>query len=529
MNVVDTEVPVITLTGANPQVIEVGGTYSELGATVTDNYDTGLTATIDSSAVHTTTVGSYSVTYDAQDSSGNHATQLIRTVNVVDTEVPVITLTGANPQILHLNNVYTELGATALDNYDGDITDDIVSDSSAVNTAALGDYTVTYNVTDSEDNEAIQATRTVSVVNQLPIANNDSFTIYENDSIENGDVTTAGTADFLGDEPATITLVNQSNVTHGTLTWHAENDGTFDYDPDSLASGQVTDTFIYQIEDANGDIDTATVTITITDVPLFPNPIPDIFTMNEDDYLGDGDGDPEALIGDVKLASPPHDTPDVLGDLPAELLLDTDPGTPGAQEPVDNDPETEGLQTTLLNGTLDWYVDGTFAYTPNPNFYTESDPEQFYYLIVDANGDTSSSVAVQIYVDPVDDVPIAVDDTFAVDEDSGNLAEDVGANDYQHDAPVIFTRVSNVTKGDLVLNGHDPVDDTFDGTFSYTPDQHENGADSFTYTITDKDNQTTDPATTVTINILPMNDAPVAQDDNITNPEQFKYLIMNAI
>ena len=513
----------ITLDGANPQVIQVGGSYTELGATVTDNYDTNLSATINSSAVNTTTVGSYSVTYDAQDSNGNMADQVIRTVNVVDSESPVITVLGANPQILHLNDTYTDLGATANDNYDGDITGSIVTDSSAVNTAVLGDYTVTYDVTDSEGNEAIQATRTVSVVNQVPTANDDFYTIFENNSIENGDVTTAGTADFLGDEPAVITLVDQSNVTHGTLIWDFEDDGTFDYDPDPLASGQVIDTFTYQIEDANGDTEEATVTITITDVPLFPNPIPDIFTMNEDDYLGEEDGDLGALIGDVKLARTPYNTPDELGDLPAELLLDTDPETPGAQEPEDNDPDAPGLQTTLANGTLDWNVDlenrfdGTFAYTPNPNFYTEpeSDPEQFYYLIVDANGDTSSSVAVQIYVDPVDDVPIAVNDTFGVDEDSGSLAGDVGANDYQHDAPVIFTRVSDVTQGNLVLNGHDPVDDTFDGTFSYTPDQHENGADSFSYTITDKDGQTTAHAT-VTINISPTNDAPVAQDDNIT-------------
>jgi len=119
-------------------------------------------------------------------------------------------------------------------------------------------------------------------------------------------------------------------------------------------------------------------------------------------------------------------TPDGLGDLPAQLLLDTDPATPGAQEPEDNDPVAPGLQTTLLNGTLDWYEDGTFAYTPDSNFYTESAPEQFHYLIIDANGDTSSSVAVYIYVDPVNDDPIAVNDIFEMDEDSSvSLSGDV--------------------------------------------------------------------------------------------------------
>ena len=59
-----------------------------------------------------------------------------RTVQVVDTTVPVITLTGANPQVIEAGDPYTELGATATDNYDGDITPSIVADASAVNAAA---------------------------------------------------------------------------------------------------------------------------------------------------------------------------------------------------------------------------------------------------------------------------------------------------------------------------------------------------------------------------------------------------------
>ena len=166
VDIVDTTAPVITLVGANPQTIEVGSPYVELGATALDNYDGDLTGSIviDATAVNTAVVGSYVVTYDVTDSNGNAATTVIRTVDVVDTTAPVITLVGPDPQVIEVGSPYVELGATALDNYDGDITGSILIDATSVNTSVVGSYTVTYNVTDSEGNPAIQVTRTVDVV-----------------------------------------------------------------------------------------------------------------------------------------------------------------------------------------------------------------------------------------------------------------------------------------------------------------------------------------------------------------------------
>ena len=83
VNALDTISPVITLNGASEVTLTVDGTYDELGATVTDNYDTNLTATINASMVNTTVVGSYTVTYDAVDTAGNNAIQVTRTVNVI--------------------------------------------------------------------------------------------------------------------------------------------------------------------------------------------------------------------------------------------------------------------------------------------------------------------------------------------------------------------------------------------------------------------------------------------------------------
>ena len=50
-------------------------------------------------SVNTAVVGQYTVTYDAVDAHGNHAAQVTRTVNVVDSDVPVITMLGSTPSI----------------------------------------------------------------------------------------------------------------------------------------------------------------------------------------------------------------------------------------------------------------------------------------------------------------------------------------------------------------------------------------------------------------------------------------------
>ena len=86
----DTTPPVITLLGNNPQVITTGTAYPELGATAMDDVDDDISGSIviDSSAVDTSTAGSYSVTYDVTDSSGNTAETVIRTVTVQDRRDP---------------------------------------------------------------------------------------------------------------------------------------------------------------------------------------------------------------------------------------------------------------------------------------------------------------------------------------------------------------------------------------------------------------------------------------------------------
>ncbi len=83
VNVVDTAAPVITLTGGNV-TLTVGDTYTDQGATADDglNGDISADIVIDQSAVNTATAGTYTVTYNVTDASGNAATEVTRTVTV---------------------------------------------------------------------------------------------------------------------------------------------------------------------------------------------------------------------------------------------------------------------------------------------------------------------------------------------------------------------------------------------------------------------------------------------------------------
>ena len=83
-------------------------------------------------------------------------------VTFTDETKPVITLIGANVEGVALDSTFTDDGATALDNVDGDITGSIVV-TNLVNTAIAGTYTVTYNVIDAAGNVADAVIRTVNV------------------------------------------------------------------------------------------------------------------------------------------------------------------------------------------------------------------------------------------------------------------------------------------------------------------------------------------------------------------------------
>gem|GEM_PF-793928 len=160
VNVVDTVSPVITLLGDNLMTVECGSSFPDPGATATDSCDSSVTV-IATSTVNTNVVGNYTIIYNATDAFGNIAEPVIRTVQVVDTQKPIITLLGANPMTVECKSTFTDPGTTVTDSCDSSVT---VTATGTVNTNVVGNYTITYTATDASGNSAESKTRTVQVV-----------------------------------------------------------------------------------------------------------------------------------------------------------------------------------------------------------------------------------------------------------------------------------------------------------------------------------------------------------------------------
>ena len=126
---------------------------------------------------------------------------------LTDTTPPVITLVGSNPITVGQGSTYVDPGATANDNVDGNITNSIVINTSAVNTAVPGNYTVTFNVSDVAGNAATQVTRTVHVSGA---ATADSQSVTTNED-------TAKAITLTGFDPDNdpLTFIVVTNPSHG--------------------------------------------------------------------------------------------------------------------------------------------------------------------------------------------------------------------------------------------------------------------------------------------------------------------------
>ena len=191
----DTVFPIITILGDNPATVELGSTYSDAGATTNEG-----TISVVSNNVNPNIVGSYSIVYSATDAAGNTSTST-RTVNVVDTTAPVLTVTGDNPVTAELGTTYTDAGATATD-----LDTVTVTSTSDVDTSTIGSYTVTYTATDASGNSAT-AIRTVIVVDTSAptITSPSSFSVVENQ-------TSIGTIEVDDADSVTFTVTGSDNI-----------------------------------------------------------------------------------------------------------------------------------------------------------------------------------------------------------------------------------------------------------------------------------------------------------------------------
>ena len=266
---------------------------------------------------------------------------------------------------------------------------------------------------------------------QAPVAVNDAYSTPEDVALTvNAPGVLANDTDVDGD---TLTVTKVANPTNGAVTLNAN--GSFTYTPNANFNG--TDTFTYKASGGGSDSNVGTVTVTVTAVADVPVAVADTHSINEDGVLNvaspgvlGNDTDPEGGLTAIKLSDPQH-------------------------------------------GTLTFNGDGSFIYTPAANY---NGADSFTYKVNDGAAD-SNVATVTITVNPVNDAPTAVNDSYTattavplvVSANNGLLANDTDVEG----SALTAAKVSDPAHGTVTVNA--------DGSFTYTAEVGFTGPDTFTY------------------------------------------------
>ncbi len=503
VTITDDEFPTITAPAAVTVPADAG-----VCTTVAAHITLGTPATGDNCAVQSISndapavfgSGATTVTWSVTDIHG-HTSTATQIVTVVDTQKPTFTCPGditvAGQPGLNGANVSSYTVTDAADNCG------VPTVTYTINPGhffALGTTTpVTITVTDAAGSH-VECTINVTVINNPPVANPDVATTPEDTPVD-GNVLTNDTD--LDGNPLSVTAfhIGTNTYTAGTTatipgvgTLVINTDGTFTFTPAPNFNGNVP-VATYDITDGHGGVASSTLTITVTPVNDAPVANPDFATTPED----------TAVSGNVL----DNDT-DVDHDVLSVTAFHIGTNTYNA-----------GTTATIPGvGTLVINTDGTFTFTPAPNF--NGNVPVATYDITDGHGGVASST-LTITVTPVNDAPVANPDVAVTPEDtavSGNVLDN--DTDVDHDVLSVtgfhidghdYTAGTTATipgVGTLVINT--------DGTFTFTPAPNFNGnVPVATYDITDGHGGVA--SSTLTITVTPVNDAPVANPDFATTPE----------
>jgi hypothetical protein len=179
----------------------------------------------------------------------------------------------------------------------------------------------------------------------------------------------------------------------------------------------------------------------------------------------------------------------------------------------DSDPEGDSLRSTLISGpahgTVELDDSGALVYTLDANF---SGIDHFTYIATD--GDLISNVATAtITVREVNDVPLVIDEAVTTPEERA-IYGTVSATDADHPG-LLFSLESGPSHGTLKLG---PA-----AYYAYTPDVDFNGTDSFSVRATNSEGVF--DIGTITVSVTPVNDAPLAFDDDFTIDENASLVV----
>ncbi len=243
--------------GAKDQTIKVNESLNLLnGVTAADKEDGDLTGSIvvDDSKLDITSPGKYEVTYSVTDSDGNATTErIIVTVVSTSNEKPVIS--GLENQTININETIDLLdGITATDKEDGDLTNNIVVDDSKMDLSKVGNYEVSYSVTDSDGN-----TTTEKIIVNVESSSNENPII---NGLENQTINVNETIDLL--DGITATDKEDGDLTNNIVVDDSK------LDVSKVGEYEVT----YSITDSNGNTTTERIIVTVElqDKPVIVDP-----------------------------------------------------------------------------------------------------------------------------------------------------------------------------------------------------------------------------------------------------------------
>jgi VCBS repeat-containing protein len=298
---------------------------------------------------------------------------------------------------------------------------------------------------------------TVNNVNDPPTTSNGSFSVNE-DSTYNGPL--PAYSDIDGGPTFAYSIQTQAG--HGTAAVTNSATGAFTYSPSTNYFGP--DSFVFQVSDGRGGIATATVTISVVSEVNDPPVADDQSRSTNEDTL---------LTGTATASDVDHD--------PADIL-------------------TFSLSSGPAHGGATVAANGYYEYLPSANYFG---PDSFVFQVSDGRGGTDTGT-ITITVIEVNDPPVADDQITSTLEDNvltGTVtASDV---DYSPFDTLIYSVFTLPRHGNLAI--------TTNGGFTYTPDTHYNGPDSFEFRVIDQSNGTPRGGLDiglVSITVGPVDDAP---------------------
>ncbi len=339
--------------------------------------------------------------------------------------------------------------------------------------ALIGTFTFTLpdgSITDLRGNEFVGSI-TLEVLNVAPLAVDDAYTTDEDIAL-----TVPARGVLVNDtdfDPTILTAVLVAEPTNGSVVLNA--DGSFTYTPEADFNG--TDTFTYMANDGHDNSNVATVTITVTNLKDQVQAVDDEYATDEDTTL--------------TVAAP------------GVLANDID---------VDGNEQAASLVTDVLHGSLSLLGDGSFTYTPDPDFVGT---DSFVYKLITYPAPQSlwtDTATVTITVNPINDAPVLGLIPDATIPELVEFSFAATATDVDLPAQALtFTLVGAPTGAAI----------TEDGVFTWTPTEAQ-GAGVYTFTVKVCDDAL--PALCdeqeVTLTVTEVNVAPVADDLTATTPEE---------